>query len=76
MVTNLTFRTLLATTAVAGLTLSAPAYAGGVSAGTLIENTASATYDDGEGPKTVDSNTVIDRCFPLRLRAGRPSPML
>lgn len=37
------------------------AHAGGISAGTLIENTASATYDDGDGPKTVDSNTVVLR---------------
>jgi len=30
----------------------------GVDAGTLIENTASATYDTGDGPETIDSNTV------------------
>lgn len=55
------FKSLLATSAAAGLTLSAPAYAGGVSAGTLIENTASATYDDGEGPQSIKSNTVTVR---------------
>ncbi|MFL0356917.1 hypothetical protein ACI5KX_10610 [Erythrobacter sp. GH1-10] len=38
-----------------------PALAGGVIAGTLIENTATATYDDGDGPKSVDSNTVTVR---------------
>ena len=39
--------------------VSQPAYANGVAAGTLIENTASATYsDDGGSPQTVDSNTV------------------
>ncbi|MFU7528121.1 hypothetical protein [Qipengyuania sp. ASV99] len=42
-------------------TLSAPAYAEGVSAGTLIENTATATFDGGDGPQTVDSNTVVVR---------------
>ena len=42
-------------------TLSAPAYADGVGAGTLIENTATATYEDGDGPQTVDSNTVVVR---------------
>lgn len=52
---------LFATSAVALLTLSAPAFAEGVSAGTLIENTATATYEDGDGPKTVDSNTVTVR---------------
>ncbi|MEZ5679810.1 MAG: hypothetical protein R3E14_00765 [Erythrobacter sp.] len=35
-----------------------PAIAGGIDAGTLIENTAQATYDNGSGPQTVDSNTV------------------
>lgn len=52
---------LLATSVLATLTLSAPAMAEGVSAGSLIENTATATYEDGEGPKSVDSNTVTVR---------------
>lgn len=39
--------------------VSQPALANGVAAGTLIENTASATYsDDGGTPQSVDSNTV------------------
>ncbi|WP_340586440.1 hypothetical protein [Erythrobacter alti] len=38
---------------------SQPAYAEGVSAGTLIENTANATFDDGSGTRTIDSNTVV-----------------
>ena len=40
------------------LLFSSPAYAGGVAAGSLIENTAQATYDTPDGPETVDSNTV------------------
>jgi hypothetical protein len=52
---------LFATSVVAAFTLSAPAMATGVDAGTLIENTATASYEDGEGPKTVDSNTVTLR---------------
>ena len=52
---------LFATSLVAVFTMATPAYAEGVSAGTLIENTATATYDDGDGPKTVDSNTVTVR---------------
>ena len=52
---------LFATSVVATFTLSAPAMAEGVTAGSLIENTASATYEDGEGTKTVDSNTVTVR---------------
>jgi uncharacterized repeat protein (TIGR01451 family) len=38
---------------------SAPALAGGVPAGTLIENTASATFTSGAGTQTVNSNTVV-----------------
>lgn len=37
------------------------AHATGVEAGTLIENTAVATYDAGDGPETIDSNTVVLR---------------
>ena len=40
------------------LLFGSPAYAGGVTAGSLIENTAQATYDTPNGPETVDSNTV------------------
>ena len=40
------------------LLFGSPAYAGGVTAGSLIENTAQATYDTPDGPETVDSNTV------------------
>lgn len=54
-------RPIFTAAAVALLALSAPAFAGGVSAGTLIENTASATYDGGDGPQTVSSNTVTVR---------------
>jgi len=61
MDTNRIKNSLLATPVVVLFTLSAPVQAEGVSAGTLIENTASATYDDGSGPQSVDSNTVIVR---------------
>ena len=47
--------------AVAGATallLPIPSLAAGVDAGTLIENTATATYDGGGGTETVSSNTV------------------
>ena len=54
-------RSLFATSVVATFTLSAPAMAAGVDAGSLIENTATATFEDGEGTKTVDSNTVTVR---------------
>lgn len=61
MDTQAIIKPLVATSLVALFTLSAPAYAEGVSAGTLIENTATATYDDGDGQKSVDSNTVTVR---------------
>lgn len=47
--------------AFAALASHAPAAAEGIAAGTLIENTATATYDDGNGPQTVSSNTVTLR---------------
>ena len=47
--------------ALAFLPVAFPALAEGVDAGTLIENTASATYDTGSGPQTIDSNTVTIR---------------
>src|SRR5690349_9986811 len=38
--------------------VSTPALAAGIAAGTFIENTASATYTTGSTTETVDSNTV------------------
>lgn len=52
---------LFGTCVVAAFTISTPALAEGVSAGTLIENTATATYDAGDGPQTAQSNTVTVR---------------
>lgn len=40
---------------------SVHAIAGGVGAGTLIENTATATYDDGRATRTISSNKVVVR---------------
>lgn len=54
-------RPTLAVSAMAICSLAAPAHAEGVNAGTLIENTATATYEDGDGPQSVDSNTVTVR---------------
>jgi len=39
----------------------APVMANGVEAGTLIENTAQATFDTAQGSQTVQSNTVTLR---------------
>lgn len=53
-------RRLTSCTVLAGgiLLTSAPALAAGVTAGTLIENTASASYNTGTATKTIDSNKV------------------
>lgn len=40
---------------------AAPALAGGVTAGTLIKNTATAEFDEAGTPRTVNSNTVTVR---------------
>ncbi len=40
---------------------TSPAHAGGIDAGTLIENTATATYDVNGTPGSVDSNTITIR---------------
>ncbi len=61
MDTHKLIKPLFASSVAAIFTISVPALAEGVSAGTLIENTATATYEDGEGPQTVDSNTVVVR---------------
>ncbi len=42
--------------AAACLSCTSPAFAAGTRAGTVIDNTASATYDQGAGTVTVDSN--------------------
>ena len=56
--TKAPFRLALAPLAIAAALITTPAHAGGVKAGTLIENTASATYDGGAGPVTIPSNTI------------------
>jgi acetyltransferase-like isoleucine patch superfamily enzyme len=57
---------------------SAPLIAGGVTAGTLIENTAVASYDDGAGPRTINSNTVtvrVDELLDVTLTSLDPGPV-
>jgi len=54
------------------------ALAGGVTAGTLIENTAVASYDDGGGPRTINSNTVtvrVDELLDVTLTSLDPGPL-
>jgi uncharacterized repeat protein (TIGR01451 family) len=64
--------------AIGGLWLSTPALAGGVTAGTLIENTAVASYDDGAGARTINSNTVtvrVDELLDVTLTSLDPGPI-
>lgn len=51
-------RIAASTLAVSYALVATAAHAGGTAAGSLIENTASATYTNGAGEQTVQSNTV------------------
>lgn len=51
-------RTILAAPMLVASLVSTPALAEGVDAGTIISNTATATYTTPDGETTVDSNTV------------------
>lgn len=56
------FSTIIAPALAGGLILAAaPAEAGGVTAGTLIQNTANASFEDTGGTRNVTSNTVTVR---------------
>lgn len=58
---------------------SVEASAGGVSAGTVIENTAFATYDDGSASRTVSSNTVsilVDELLDVTVVSLNSQPVL
>ncbi len=78
MDTQKIIKPILVATCTAPLILASPAFAEGVTAGTLIENTATATYDDGDGPKTVDSNTVtlrVDELVDVTVTSLDPGPV-
>lgn len=78
MDTKVITRALFSTLFVGSFTIASPALAGGISAGTLIENTASATYNDGTGVQTVDSNTVVvrvDELLDVTVTSLDPGPL-
>ena len=57
---------------------SAPAWAGGVTAGTLIENTAVANYEEAGVPRSINSNTVtvrVDELLDVTLTSLDPGPV-
>lgn len=58
--------------------LATPAYAGGIDAGTLITNTASATYNTGGSSATVSSNTVtvqVDELLNVTVTSNNAAPV-
>jgi uncharacterized repeat protein (TIGR01451 family) len=55
-----------------------PALAGGVTAGTLIQNTAIASYDEGGVARSINSNTVavrVDELLDVTLTSLDPGPV-
>ena len=71
-------RTLASSLALSFLLAGSAAHAGGVEAGTLIENTATATYEDGTGSVSVPSNTVtlrVDEVLDVTVTSLNPGPV-
>ncbi|WP_379923289.1 hypothetical protein [Erythrobacter sp. R86502] len=72
------FTAILATTLLVGGLAPAPVLAGGVTAGTLIENTAVASYDEGGVARSVNSNTItvrVDELLDVTLTSLDPGPI-
>lgn len=73
------FKTLCAATAAfTGLAAGNPAWATGTLAGTLIQNTANATYSSGSGTTTIQSNTVtvkVDQVIGVAVTALTSTPV-
>lgn len=70
------FATILVPAIVAGTAV--PALAGGVTAGTLIRNTATAEYDEAGTPRSVNSNTVtvrVDELLDTTVTSLDPGPI-
>ena len=71
-------RTLASSLALSFFLAGSAAHAGGVEAGTLIENTATATYEDGTGSVSVPSNTVtlrVDEVLDVTVTSLNPGPV-
>ena len=70
---------IAASSALAALALATSAHATGVDAGTLISNTASATYTSGSTSGSVQSNTVtvkVDELLDVAVSGTAGSPVL
>lgn len=69
---------MMGTALLAAAFSSMPALAGGVTAGTLIENTAVASYDEGGVVRSINSNTVtvrVDELLDVTLTSLDPGPV-
>ncbi len=76
--TNPSLAMLVRSALLVGILAPVPAFAAGVTAGTLIENTAVASYDDGAGPRTINSNTVtvrVDELLDVTLTSQDSGPI-
>ena len=72
------FTTVLAGVMAASAVTPAPLLAGGVTAGTLIENTAVASYDEGGVVRSINSNTItvrVDELVNVTLTSLDPGPV-
>ncbi|QDH32928.1 hypothetical protein [Porphyrobacter sp. YT40] len=70
--------TLVSTALALAALTAAPALAGGVTAGTLIENTAVASYEEAGIARNVNSNTVtvrVDELLDVTLTSLDPGPV-
>lgn len=75
---NTSLSILLGSALLGGAVAPAPAFAEGVTAGTLIENIAVASYDEGGTQRTVNSNTVtvrVDELLDVTLTSLDPGPV-
>jgi uncharacterized repeat protein (TIGR01451 family) len=75
---RLSLSTICGSALLAGVLAPSAAFAGGVTAGTLIENTAVASYEEGGTARTINSNTVtvkVDELLDVTLTSLDPGPI-
>jgi uncharacterized repeat protein (TIGR01451 family) len=75
---HLSFSTICGSALLAAAVTPSAALAGGVTAGTLIENIAVASYDEGGTARTINSNTVtvrVDELLDVTLTSLDPGPL-
>lgn len=73
------FASILVPALLVGVLAPAPVLADGVTAGTLIENTAVASFDEAGTPRTINSNTVtvrVDELLDVTVTSLDPGPVI